>query len=612
MIRRKFRLLVLLASVWLLGIGFYLYKASQDQHEQRLNKARGADTGNDGIQVVQGDIVIAHRSDDQDPDPPRREERVEEMVVVPTKKTPVRRRKTPPMLVPTRPPDTGQDSDRASGKVSWDQFDSQAYLDKKRLKVGEDAYARNKFNQKASDDIALDRAVPDTRHSQCHTAAWRSDLPSTSVIITFHNEARSTLLRTIVSVLRMSPPHLIKEIILVDDFSDDPSDGEEVTAIDKVKVLRNDKREGLIRSRVKGAAAATAPVLTFLDSHCECNSNWLEPLLDRVAQDRRNVVSPIIDVINMDNFDYLGASADLKGGFDWNLVFKWDYMKAEERNRRASDPISPIRTPMIAGGLFVIDKSWFDELGQYDMDMDVWGGENLEISFRVWQCHGSLEIIPCSRVGHVFRKQHPYTFPGGSGNVFAKNTRRAAEVWMDDYKQFYFAAVPSARHVPFGDISKRLELKEKLHCKPFKWFLENVYPELKVPSTQAVAFGSIRQDDQCMDTMGHFADGYLGLYPCHHGGGNQEFSLTKDGSIQHLDLCITATGTESGTQLKLFQCRSDNQLQRWIQIEGKTMLKHKDFDLCIDSLNAQSHGLTVANCDLHSLTQKWTFTLNKT
>ena len=55
------------------------------------------------------------------------------------------------------------------------------------------------------------------------------------------------------------------------------------------------------------------------------------------------MVCPIIDVISMDSFQYVGASADLRGGFDWNLVFKWEYMTEVERSRHRADPTLPIK-----------------------------------------------------------------------------------------------------------------------------------------------------------------------------------------------------------------------------------------------------------------------------
>lgn len=54
-----------------------------------------------------------------------------------------------------------------------------------------------------------------------------------------------------------------------------------------------------------------------------------------------------------------------------------------EMDRRGGDRTSPLRTPTMAGGLFSIDKEYFYELGSYDEGMDIWGGENLEMSFRV-------------------------------------------------------------------------------------------------------------------------------------------------------------------------------------------------------------------------------------
>lgn len=600
--RHKTKLFISIILIWFCGITYYLTVSLNEENVQKLIK-EAQTSSQQGQSKNQQFAYISKQLADKDFDVGQPVLNDNQGLVhrLQAAKNNYRRSTSPPE--PTL----------ALGSVRWQDFDSRQYVSKTALKMGEDPYRKNKFNQKESDKLSPDRRIPDTRHFKCVSERYDiSSLPQTSVIITFHNEARSALLRTVVSVLNRSPPSLLKEIILVDDFSDSITTGEELKKLEKVHVLRNDKREGLMRSRIRGADAATAPVLTFLDSHVECNQDWLQPLLQRVKDDPKNVVSPIIDVINMDTFDYVAASAELKGGFTWNLVFKWVSMDQQERLVRYANPISPIATPMIAGGLFSMDKEFFNRLGKYDTAMDVWGGENLEISFRVWQCGGRLEIIPCSRVGHVFRKQHPYTFPGGSGNVFTKNTRRAAEVWMDDYKKYYYKMVPSARVVPFGDISERLRIREENKCKPFSWYLENVYPQLKVPDDEPNEFGTIELHGSnpsfCMDSIGRGDGGEIGLLRCHGSGGNQQFHVNGQNSITQNKLCFTSlNGFSEGSSIVMKKCEKTNQFQKFDMSNNQLRLMKSNF--CVEKKRSMNH-LTLAACD-HSDSQHWKFRMTK-
>ena len=54
----------------------------------------------------------------------------------------------------------------------------------------------------------------------------------------------------------------------------------------KVRLIRNSERQGLIRTRSRGAVEARGEVIVFLDAHCEVNKNWLPPLLAPIYYDR--------------------------------------------------------------------------------------------------------------------------------------------------------------------------------------------------------------------------------------------------------------------------------------------------------------------------------------
>lgn len=59
-------------------------------------------------------------------------------------------------------------------------------------------------------------------------------------------------------------------------------------------MLSTERNEGLIRAKIFGAEHAKGEVLVFLDSHCEVNERWLEPLLDRIAANRHTLVSEFV------------------------------------------------------------------------------------------------------------------------------------------------------------------------------------------------------------------------------------------------------------------------------------------------------------------------------
>ncbi|ESO82204.1 hypothetical protein LOTGIDRAFT_207460 [Lottia gigantea] len=418
---------------------------------------------------------------------------------------------------------------------------------------------------------------------QCKKKSYPVEsFPTTSIIIVFHNEAWSTLLRLVHSIINRSPRHLLEEIILVDDASDKGDHlGRKLENYVKklpvpIHILRSNERTGLIRARLKGAAASKGKVLTFLDAHCECTEGWLEPLLNEIYKDRTSVVCPIIDVISDDTFEYITGSDMTWGGFNWKLNFRWYPVPQRELDRRGGDRSLPTRTPTMAGGLFAIDRDYFYEIGSYDEGMDIWGGENLEMSYRVWMCGGQIFIVTCSRVGHVFRKTSPYSWPGGVARIINHNTQRIVEVWMDEYKDFFYKINPGVKNTAYGDVSARKNLRKKLECKSFRWYLENIYPESQMP---------------------------LDFYSLGEKFDFQVFSYTKKKALQSDDLCLDISSMNG--PVKLFQCHGLSGNQKWEYNTETYALKHVNTDMCLQKPVGKERDMPSIGYCTGELSQQW-------
>ncbi len=283
-----------------------------------------------------------------------------------------------------------------------------------------------------------------------------------SVIMSALNEKYTE--KTVRTVLERSGDELL-EIIIVDDCSDEPI-ADTFPTLDKVRIIRNAERQGLIRSRNIGAEAARGEIVVSMDAHVKVSDNWLPPIINRLSNNYKCIGVPLTKGLDPEKWEET-SDPDAKTGWRWNLDFFW-------RKDDGTD-----ESPAFAGHCFAFTKKWWAESGKLDDGMMMWGGENIEFSIRTWLFGGSVEIIRDSVCAHYFKTG--FINYQMDGNVLLANKARIAEVYFDDYKlQFYNAIGSTPGSIKFGDITERKAIRKRLQdpTRDMKWYLEKFQPEL--------------------------------------------------------------------------------------------------------------------------------------
>jgi len=310
----------------------------------------------------------------------------------------------------------------------------------------------------------------------------------------------------------------------------------------------------------------------------------------RIHQGREHVVMPMIDGIDR-NWNYKPGGVELVG-FNTRLVDHGIRLqKAHDfPGRKATDP-QP--SPAMAGGLFSIHREYFWEIGAFDEGMLHWGGENIEIGFRVWQCGGRIELISCSRVAHLWGGMGA-NCPWKGASPGTVNKWRAIEVWMDPPHQELMRQFLPYPEQGTGDLTAMRSLRERLQCKSFDYFLETAYPECWMNLIhKSVHRGMLRNvgTRQCFNPRGHRgpkmedcrADCGPEMEKC-----QQFLYLTEDSEIlcnahnADIDSCVEAGFSEAGP-LSVYGCHGQKGNQEWTFDEASKVMKHGDLCLAADS-----------------------------
>jgi len=213
--------------------------------------------------------------------------------------------------------------------------------------------------------------------------------PLVSVVIITRNEG-SELQATVRNVLETLPPKQ-REVIVVDDSSDDDSTSF-LKELPEVRLLSSTGL-GVAGARNYGALRANGDVLLFADAHIRAPEGWCEPMLDALRDQSVGAVAP--GVYSMTEPKSRGFGLDVTGP---NLHTSWRHFPGAQ----------PQPAPVLPGCFLAMRRETYSRCGGYDVDMRQLGGNDAELSCRLWLQGYRQLVVPEIEVSHLFRTAAPY------------------------------------------------------------------------------------------------------------------------------------------------------------------------------------------------------------
>ncbi len=272
----------------------------------------------------------------------------------------------------------------------------------------------------AIQELVGDPLVLDTTHSErlSSLAISVSDSPLVSVIIPIYGKLDYTL-RCLVSI-EASTPLAAFEVIVVDDCSPDDS-LDVLSEVKGIRLLRNEKNQGFIRSCNKGAKAARGDYLYFLNNDTVVTASWMDELLRTFSEFPGTGLAG-------SKLVYPDGRLQEAGGIIWQDGSAWNF-------GRYQDPQLPVynyarEVDYCSGASVMVPKELFDELGGFDEHYLPAYCEDSDLALKIRDKGYRVIYQPLSKVIHFEGITSGTDITRGTKAYQVENSKKMFERWQ--------------------------------------------------------------------------------------------------------------------------------------------------------------------------------------